>query len=416
MNRQNERKPRASRFLHYLILLMIGICAFYVWVTQTIRPLYDLSQDEMIPYSINATKTADYSPDFFTPVGNVSLSILLDLFQDLDPASTPENRMATLVVSLQTPVSSVTIPAGSTQSVSTSLATSVIATTIPETAITENPIVLVPGTHIPTPSTPVSPPPPPPLPRPTKEEPLPPVPTLPPTSTPTPTPEPIHLAIIIPSSDGATIIDNDDTKFEVEAWDPAVGTNNGDGVTSVTFRLYDLLGNTIYISHDMAPSYCAFGVSNNCSDAASAGVVLRSDTYTLEVTMLTNAGVTKMATRTFVVLDQTHLDVIVPPTDGAVITNVAETKFEAEAWDSTVGITNGSGITSVAFILYDSIGNIVHTYNDVTPLYCAFGGNVVCGNSAASGVTLNSDTYTIEATAFTDTGGTLTVIRTFTIP
>jgi len=416
MNQQNEKEPHSSRLLLFLILLSIGVCLLYVWATQSIRPLYDLSRDESIPYSINATKTADYSPDFHAPVGNVSLSIILDLFQDLDPASTPENRMATLVGSLQTPVSSVTAPAGSTQTDSTAPATVAVGTTIPETALTENPVVIVPNTPIPSTSTAIPPPPPPPPPKPTKppkEEPPTPI---PPTPIPPATPEPAHLKIINPSSDGATITGNDDTTFEVEAWDPAVGVNNGAGITSVTFTLYDSIGNTIHTYIDTASSYCAFGRNNNCSDAASAGVLLSSDTYTLEATMLTNAGETKTLTRTFVIPALTQLNIIVPPTDGTIITNIADTKLEAEAWDTTIGITNGDGITSITFTLYDSIGNTIHTYTDIISLYCTFAGDVVCNNSASVGITLPTDTYTLEATVLTNAGGTETVTRTFIIP
>ncbi|MBN1451032.1 MAG: Ig-like domain repeat protein [Anaerolineales bacterium] len=415
MNQQNEKEPHSSRLLLFLILLSVGVCLLYVWATQSIRPLYDLSRDESIPYSINATKTADYSPDFHAPVGNVSLSIILDLFQDLDPASVPESRMATLVGSLQTPVSSVTAPAGSTQTDSTAQATSVVETTIPETALTEN-LVVIPNTPIPSTSTAVPPPPPPPPPKPTKppeEEPPTPV---PPTPIPPATPEPALLEIINPSSDGATLTANDDTTFEAKAWDPAVGTNNGDGITSVTFRLYDSIGNTIHTYIDTASSYCAFGGNNNCSDAASAGILLSSDTYTLEATMLTNAGETKTLTRAFVIPALTQLNIIVPPADGTSITNMNDTRFEAEAWDPAIGIMNGDGITSVTFTIYDSIGNIVHTYTDITSLYCAFGGDSACAPSVAAGITLPADTYTLEATVLTNAGGTETVTRTFIIP
>ena len=142
MNQPNDRETHSSSSFPLVTLFILGICGLYVWAIRSIRPLYDLSRDESIPFSINATKTADYSPDFYTPVGNVSLNIILDLFQDLDPASTPESRMATLVGSLQTPVASVTIPAGSTQTDATAQATSVVETTIPETALTES---AVPG-------------------------------------------------------------------------------------------------------------------------------------------------------------------------------------------------------------------------------------------------------------------------------
>lgn len=417
MKQQADREARAPRHALYLLLLLIVICLLYGWATLAIRPLYNLSQNQSIPISINATKTADYSPDFYTPVGNVSLNIILDLFRDLDPASVPEDRMATLVDVLQTPVASVTIPAGSTQVNPTAAGTLSIETTIAETALTENPVVTIPVTPIPTTSTPIPPPPPPPKPtkHPTEDPPPPsPTPTYTPTATYTPTSEPVHLEIIIPSIDGAVISNISDTMFEAEAWDPAVGTNNGGGITSVTFNLYDSIGNTIHTHSDITASYCAFGEDSSCNDAAS--IVLSSGTYTLEATVLTNAGEIKTITRIFIIPTVTHLEITVPPSDGTVVTNMNQTKFEAEAWDSTVGINNGDGIASITFVIYDSLSNLVYTDSDVTLLFCAFGGDSQCAPSTAVGVNLPTGTYTLEAMALTDASETKAVTRTFTIP
>jgi len=381
--------------------------------------LYDLSRDESIPFSINATKTADYSPDFYTPVGNVNLNIVLDLFRDLDPASAPENRMATLVGSLQTPVSTVTAPAGSTQTDVTARATSRIETTIPETAITEATAVTIPDTPISSTSTVAPPPPPPQKPKPTKEEPPSPVPptSVPPTPIPpTATLEPAYLKIVNPPNDGATITGNDETMFEAAAWDPAVGTTNGDGITSITFIIYDSTGNTLHTYTDVTSSYCAFGGDGPCNDAASASITLSSDTYTLEATMLTNAGETVTVTRIFIIPAKVYVEIIVPPTDGTVIKNLNDTRFQVEAWDTTVGINNGDGITSVSFVIFDSQKNIEHTYVDLMPLYCTFGGDSSCVPSVAEGVNLPADTYTLEATVLTNASESETVTRTFIIP
>ena len=237
MDHQAKKKPGSLRFLPFMILLTTIICGLYVWVAQTFRPLYDFSREASIPFSINATRTADYSPDTYAPLANVSLSIILDLIQDLDPASASENRIATLVVSLQTPVSTVTPLPGSTQPGFTPPATPIVGTPVAETAVTESPVVIIPNTPIPATPSPVPPSPPPP-PRPTRTIIVVP-PTIVPSATPTvtysPTPEPAHLAFTNPSSDGMIVASNIDTNFEIEAWDPAVGSNNGDGITSITF-------------------------------------------------------------------------------------------------------------------------------------------------------------------------------------
>ena len=408
MTQLADEEARSSRYTILFPSLLIGICLLYGWATLAIRPLYDLSRNQSIPISIGATKTADYSPDFYTPVGNVSLNILLDLFRDLDPASVPEDRMATLVGSLQTPVEWVTMPADSTQIHSTIAATLHVETTIPETALTEDPVVIVPATPIP--SIPLPPPPPKPT-KPPIEEPPPPTPT----ATYTPSPEPVHLEIIIPASDGTEILNLSNTAFEAEAWDPAVGTSNGDGITSISFMISNSLGPIIYTYADSASDYCVFKGDGPCKDAEKASISLKAGNYTLEATVLTATGETKTVTRTFIVPVITHLEIIIPPSNGTIIENINETKFEAKAWDSTVGLRNGDGITSVEFFIYDSRSTQIYTGTDSIPAFCSFGGDSVCNPVSASPIILSADNYTLKAIVLTNMSETKSVLRTFTI-
>jgi len=166
-------------------------------------------------------------------------------------------------------------------------------------------------------------------------------------------------------------------------------------------------------------AYCVFRGDGPCREADKEGVTLNSDTYTIEATVLSNSGQSKTVTRTFVVPVITYLDIIVPPTDGTTIANIADTDFEAEGWDTTVGLLNGDGITSITFTLNDPLGTPIHTFNDTTAPFCAFDGLVVCNNSAAGGVTLPSDPlpYTLIAEMLTVAGPpTSLVSRTFFIP
>ena len=54
------------------------------------------------------------------------------------------------------------------------------------------------------------------------------------------------------------------TRFEVSAYDPAVGMKNGDGIYSVTFALYKLDGTVIHSSTLYDPKFCVFGTTNHC--------------------------------------------------------------------------------------------------------------------------------------------------------
>ncbi|MBN1886647.1 MAG: pilus assembly protein [Thermoflexales bacterium] len=71
------------------------------------------------------------------------------------------------------------------------------------------------------------------------------------------------IQITNPAADGATISDDDQTAFEVVAYNEAVGTDNGDGVTKVEFQIYQ--GSTKILQHtDTQAVYCAFGNYASC--------------------------------------------------------------------------------------------------------------------------------------------------------
>lgn len=103
----------------------------------------------------------------------------------------------------------------------------------------------------------------------------------------------IHVAIIDPTS-GETITQHSDTAFEVEAWDPAVGTNNGDGIDWVQIQVI-APGGTLYSDViEFIVGYCAFQGDSPCGfwdnivvpnfNSAPEGV------YTIRARAYTTAG------------------------------------------------------------------------------------------------------------------------------
>ena len=88
------------------------------------------------------------------------------------------------------------------------------------------------------------------------------------TETPTPTaPEPVPLVIqIVVPSDGATVPSPAETNFRAIAYDPEVGTNDGDGITSLDFNIILISGSGNY-SHNRSDTdapYCAYGANSVC--------------------------------------------------------------------------------------------------------------------------------------------------------
>lgn len=85
---------------------------------------------------------------------------------------------------------------------------------------------------------------------------------IPPTAT--PTCSPVYVEITNPAT-GAVITDISQTRFEAIAYNPNVGTNNGDGIANVQFQIYDPNNNLISSRTESAVAYCAFSGNSPCS-------------------------------------------------------------------------------------------------------------------------------------------------------
>jgi hypothetical protein len=59
---------------------------------------------------------------------------------------------------------------------------------------------------------------------------------------------------------------DDELPFSTTAFDPAIGSNNGDGIAHVSFQFYDPEGQLIFSYTDRYPGYCAFGGGDNDED------------------------------------------------------------------------------------------------------------------------------------------------------
>jgi hypothetical protein len=111
------------------------------------------------------------------------------------------------------------------------------------------------------------------------------------------------------------------------------------------------------------------------------------------------------------------VQIIVPAVDGAVISNNSQTRFEAKAWDTAVGTTNGKGIIRVKFWfsgprdLGHPAGN-PRVENSVR--YCAFTGTGTCNTmTGALFNSLPSGIYTMYVQATGVSGDSDVVTITF---
>ncbi len=72
-------------------------------------------------------------------------------------------------------------------------------------------------------------------------------------------------------------------------------------------------------------------------------------------------------------LHPVEVDIVNPASDGLHIVSRAETRFEAEGWDTGVGMANGDGVRRVLFQLFDPDLTRILNQSEYLPRYCAFG-------------------------------------------
>jgi hypothetical protein len=118
-----------------------------------------------------------------------------------------------------------------------------------------------------------------------------------------------------------------------------------------------------------------------------------------------------------------------PATDGQLVSNDSDTRFEVEAWDTAVGATNGDGIDHVHFwFTYEGgpppapLPDSGSPQNQIAVKYCAFTGAGACktingqyGGSAFGSLPIG--TYTMYVQAWGTVSGDSGVVSiTFDIP
>jgi len=109
------------------------------------------------------------------------------------------------------------------------------------------------------------------------------------------------------------------------------------------------------------------------------------------------------------------VNILVPDTDGTTITDISQTMFRAEAWDTSVGTNDGDGIDHVNFWFTGTAALSSNTENSKE--YCAFSGNGPC-NEMDPGIynsLRSSGPYTMYVQAFGASGTSAIYTRTFFI-
>ncbi|NJP04914.1 MAG: hypothetical protein HC837_04410 [Chloroflexaceae bacterium] len=180
---------------------------------------------------------------------------------------------------------------------------------------------------------------------------------------------PIDVNFLVPATAGQELLDDDDTRFEVEAYDTSISSPvNGDGVSEVQFRIFGPLDSDtpIYDQIQIGPRFCAFGLDgaacaiwSNWQDTLAPGI------YTLEargraVDDGVNGRWSDWETTTFE-MPAEPMDVIitVPVTPDGQLYLAEQVRIEAEADATEDGVipVNGDGVEQVRILVRSWDGN-----------------------------------------------------------
>ncbi len=204
-----------------------------------------------------------------------------------------------------------------------------------------------------------------------------------PTSMPSATPAPSGIqAYIVCPGPNATF--RDVAVFRVKAFDPAVGTNDGDGIDHVDMSILDPGNTEVYQRRENTAGYCAFsGGEPNCMLWVFSqngykwpnGKAVANGKHTLKAVVNAKNGHTMTLQQTVNIqpaAPQYLVAAIVcaPQNVPAATTDLG---FEVETYDPTVGNKDGDGIKSVDLIVLDSGNTQVFKTTLTKPQYCAFG-------------------------------------------
>ncbi|MCB0164864.1 MAG: hypothetical protein KDI79_11600 [Anaerolineae bacterium] len=223
--------------------------------------------------------------------------------------------------------------------------------------------------------------------------------------------------------------------FLVEPYDPAIGTNDGDGIRQVNFTIInqDNDGEEVYTHTEQNPRYCAFGggepdctvfVFDQNNFRWPGGPPLENANYraVIEIVPLYSDPATwnwDFALRDVPEVDTGNSEIQIEwvqfglgSLDQVVTTDLV---FQVTAYDTNFGTNDGDGIDFVEMIIRNNQGQIVYRRNEQNAAYCAFsGGEPDCNrlplNELASGA------YTLQAIAHAVTGQTQSIETTIEIP
>lgn len=221
--------------------------------------------------------------------------------------------------------------------------------------------------------------------------------------------------------------------FLVEPFDPAVGSQPGDGIRQVNFTLInqDQGGETVYTRTEQTVAYCAFGggepdcnvfVFDQNDFRWPGGPPLENANYRAVIEIVPYQGEPATWNWDFALRD------VPQPAHGEIVAEIVQIGwqsldpvvttdlvFQVRAYHPAYGSSDGDGIDFVEMFIQNSHGEIVYQKVEQNAAYCAFGG----GDPQCSHLSLNqigSGFYLLQAVVHAVDGTTQSVETEIEVP
>jgi hypothetical protein len=210
----------------------------------------------------------------------------------------------------------------------------------------------------------------------------------------------LEIDFVLPSTNNLIITDVISTNFEIAAYDPKYGTDNGDGIARARYSIkFTPAGKTssteVFRKDTTTDVLCPFGgtpgTNHSCNTLPSGSGAtldmltvaseplnynsLLPGTYIIDARVLTEGGDPNVdehwsifVSRSFIIPEPV-VEFISPDPDGFEVEALADTTFEVKAWLPHVGTGNGNGIGFVEFEIYHNTMQEVIDDITVQPLF-----------------------------------------------
>lgn len=239
-----------------------------------------------------------------------------------------------------------------------------------------------------------------------------------------------------PDDSSTTLTFQDEFALELMVFDPRVGLQNGAGIDSIEYEIYDPDGELVYQDIIREPPYCAPIGNQGCGTIDLTrngrwpeGQLMQNGEHFVDITAYPDDEDLRQGNWSL------DFEVRLGGSSGGaepseLVASIAEyfrsdaLVFRVEAYDPTVGNFDGAGIDNVALYLYDPNGALLYDQTEESRPYCLFSndrGSSTCNawppavGTWPNGQTIRSGDYILYAVVTAQDGRQVEIVETVSI-